>query len=42
MGFKDNSQLKVGEMLDSNPGPQDNSLNFGLFFKIFQTEKIIN
>jgi hypothetical protein len=42
MAFKDDSQPKIGEMLDSNLGPQDNRLNFDLFKKIFQTEEIIN
>jgi hypothetical protein len=41
MGFKDDSQQKVGEVLDSNRGPQDqdNSLNFGLFEKYFKQKK---
>ncbi len=40
MGFKDDSQQKVGEMLDSNLGPQDNSLNFGLLKKYFKQKKL--
>jgi hypothetical protein len=33
MALKDDSQPKVREIPDSNPGPQDNSQNFGQFFK---------